>query len=221
MRLRFNKDASTNLQNDTKFFINTEELSQINPNTYFADVNKPVYLEIGSGKGNFIINNALTYPENNYIGLEKFDTVLWKAMRKAQTHEDLNNLKLMSYDAVKIDELFAPHSISKLFLNFSDPWPKARHAKRRLTHPDFLEKYKKILKADGLVQFKTDNDGLFTWTMEEVLLAHPEAYEIVYHTTDLYQDLNNPYNVNNIPTEYETKFYNLGKNINKVIFRFK
>lgn len=219
MRLRYNKNATNNLLNDEKYFLDTSSLSNFDPNTCFINKN-PIYLEIGMGKGNFIIANAEKYPHINFLGLEKFDTVLWKAVKKAQEKE-LNNLRLISYDAIKISELFQANSIAKIYLNFSDPWPKARHDKRRLTHPNFLNQYKEILIEDGIIEFKTDNDDLFNWTINEVLEANQENYEIIYKTNDLYNNLNNHYNKDNIPTEYETKFHNLGKNINKVIFKFK
>lgn len=219
MRLRFNKEAKSLIHQDQKYFVNTESLVGIDPHTWFANTNNPIYLEIGMGKGNFVINNAFQNPNINYIGLEKFDTVLWKAIRKAQL-TDLENLKMISFDAINLNQLFIPHVIDKIYLNFSDPWPKDRHQKRRLTHPVFLDLYKSILKKDGVIEFKTDNDGLFNWTINEVLLAHPDQYQIIYQTNDLYTHLDESYNVNNIPTEYETKFHNLGKNINKVIFKF-
>ena len=219
MRLRFNKNATENIRADKRYFYDVNTKIQIYPRELFINKQNPTYLEIGMGKGNFIINNAIQNPEINYIGLEKFDTVIWKAVLKANQHE-LDNLKIISFDASKIAELFTKNSIDKIYLNFSDPWPKARHEKRRLTHPNFLQQYKTILKKDGLIEFKTDNDGLFNWTINEVLLANPDKYQIIYQTTDLYSELSNEYNVNNIPTEYETKFHNSGKNINKVIFKF-
>ena len=219
MRLRFNKNATANIKSDKRYFYDVSSKIKIYPQDIFVNKQNPVYLEIGMGKGNFIINNAIQNPDINYIGLEKFDTVIWKAILKMHQYE-LDNLKIMSFDAIKINELFNKNTIDKIYLNFSDPWPKARHEKRRLTHPNFLEQYKTILKKDGLIEFKTDNDGLFTWTINNVLLANPDKYQIIYQTTDLYNELNNEYNQNNIATEYETKFHNAGKNINKVIFKF-
>lgn len=219
MRLRFNKEAKSLIHQDQKYFVKTDELLGVDPHNWFVIPTQPIYLEIGMGKGNFVIQNAFQNPNINFIGLEKFDTVLWKAIKKAQA-TDLENLKMISFDAVNLNKLFVPHCIDKVYLNFSDPWPKDRHQKRRLTHPIFLDLYKTILKTDGVIEFKTDNDGLFNWTINEVLLAHPDQYQIIYQTTDLYAHLNESYNVNNVPTEYETKFHNLGKNINKVIFKF-
>ena len=121
--------------------------------------NNPIRIEIVMGKGNFIIENAIKYPNINFIGIEKYDSVMVKAIRRLETL-DLPNLRLIRMDAGKIEEVF-DHEIDEVFLNFSDPWPKDRHAKRRLTSPNFLNKYKNIFKDKEIITFKTDNRKLF------------------------------------------------------------
>lgn len=219
MRLRFNKNAKNFLDNNHNYYLNTKENKLINLSLLF-DNNNPIYLEIGCGKGNFIIENAKNNPNINYIGFEKNETILMKAITKTLDY-NLPNLKFIGNDANNIDILFNHHSISKIFLNFCDPWPKIRHTKRRLTHPNFLEKFKNILIKDGKIEFKTDNDNLFKYTYEDVLIENKDKYDIVYYTKNLYKDLNDDINKLNIPTEYEIKFHNLGKNIYKIIFKFK
>lgn len=181
---------------------------------------KPLYLEIGCGKGDFLINHALQNPKINYLGIEKFSTVILKALKKIKRNNlELNNLVFTCGDAATIDVDKFAKKVSKLYLNFSDPWPKKRHAKRRLTSDGFLDLYKKILKDEAQVEFKTDNDGLFAFTMET--LQARKDIKIIYSTTDLHKELNKKINANNVETEYEKKFVALGKNINKVVFEFK
>lgn len=220
MRLRFNKNANKILHSNTKYFFDTSQSHQCNPQKLFYPSNNPVMLEIGCGKGDFIINSALQYPEINFIALEKNETILAKAINKASNY-DLNNLKFISYDANNLNELFIDHCFTKIFLNFSDPWPKMRHAKRRLTHPTFLNKYQKLLTLDGWIEFKTDNDSLYDYTYNEVLLNNNDKYNVLYQTTNLYGALSEFNNCNNIATEYEKKFHNLNKNIYKIVFNYK
>ncbi len=217
MRLRNDKNAINILLANQQWYIHNPLDIKHDP-TYLN--NHPNYLEIGMGKGQFIINNALSHPDINYIGLELNQVICSKAIKKiVATNQPLTNLKILNANALSITEFFNPESIDKIFLNFSDPWPKKRHTKNRLTNPRFLELYKVILKPEAVIELKTDNDGLYEYTME-VLSENKDKYEIIYNTTDLYTDLNNPLNQNNIPTEYETRFHNQGKNINKIIFKF-
>ena len=162
--------------------------------------NKPLFVEIGMGKGDFIYQNALKHPENNYIGIEKFPSVLAAAINKINKQEKLDNLKLMHYDALELSNVFENGEIDHLFLNFSDPWPKKRHAKRRLTSPDFLNVYRQLLKKDGLIEFKTDNRGLFEYSLQSVT---ENQYHLDYVSLDLH---NSPEAEDNIMTEYERKF---------------
>ena len=115
------------------------------------EINQPLYIEIGMGKGDFIYQNALKHPENNYIGIEKFPSVLAAAINKINKNQSLPNLKLMHFDAIELENVFENGEIDHLFLNFSDPWPKKRHAKRRLTSSAFLNVYRRLLKKDGVI----------------------------------------------------------------------
>ena len=216
MRLRNDKNAINILLDNQKWYLH--EPKQIS-NSIFNN-NQKIELEIGMGKGNFIINKALQNPKINYIGLEKNLVICSKAIKKIiKSESDLNNLKIINIDAKNLNLIFACNSIDKIYLNFSDPWPKKRHIKNRLTNPSFLKIYKQIIKKDGWIEFKTDNDDLFKYTLE-VLKENKDWCEIIYYTTDLYSNLDNEYNFNNIATEYEIKFHNLNKNINKIIFKF-
>ena len=157
----------------------------------------PIYLEIGIGKGKFILENAKNNPNINYIGIEKNGSVLSYAIKKIEEYK-LSNLKLICFDANKIDEIFYK-DIDLLYLNFSDPWPKNRHEKRRLTSFSFLEKYDKIFKADKLIEMKTDNQGLFEYS---VISLVNNGYKI----EDISLDLTNKEDFINIRTEYEEKY---------------
>lgn len=167
----------------------------------------PIYIEIGMGKGDFIIENALRYPNINFIGIEKFDSVLVRAIQKSNELE-IDNLKLVRLDANYIDTIFSKE-ISLIYLNFSDPWPKERHAKRRLTSPIFLEKYDKIFKSNAEIIMKTDNNPLFEYSKESL---EDFGYQIKSITRDLYQEDVSQ----NIKTEYEKKFVKLGVKINRL-----
>ena len=157
----------------------------------------PIYLEIGMGKGNFIIENAKKYPNINFIGLEKNSSVITYAIKKVNDIE-LSNLKFIRYDANRIDDIF-DKEIDKLYLNFSDPWPKERHAKRRLTSNIFLEKYDKIFKKDRIIEMKTDNKNLFEYSL--ISLTN-NGYIIV----DISLNITEREDLDNIKTEYEEKF---------------
>lgn len=165
--------------------------------------NKKTYLEIGMGKGNFIIANAKRYPNINFIGVEKYDSVLVRAIEKID--EDLPNLKLLRLDANTIDTVFNKN-IDLIYLNFSDPWPKKRHALRRLTSPIFLEKYDKIFKKDAHIIMKTDNRKLFEYSLKSLT-------DYGYKIEDISLDLHNDEYPDNIMTEYEQRFVSLNKNI--------
>ena len=171
----------------------------------------PIHIEVGMGKGQFIIEMARRNPEVNYIGIEKYSSVLVRAVEKLEDFEQ-NNLRLIRMDAENIEEVFDKDEVDRIYLNFSDPWPKDRHAKRRLTSPDFMAVYDKILAADGMVEFKTDNKGLFDYSLEAI----PEAgWTITAHTFDLHHD---PVMcAGNVMTEYEEKFSSMGNPICKLI----
>lgn len=169
--------------------------------------NNPIYIEIGMGKGNFIIENAKRYPDINFIGIEKYDSVIVRAIQKSNELE-LNNLKIVRMDAKKMEEVF-DKEIDTIYLNFSDPWPKDRHAKRRLTSPIFLNIYDKIFKDKCKIIMKTDNKPLFEYSLDSL---EEYGYKIIYKTDNL-----DVLNEDNIMTEYEEKFYKLGIKINKLV----
>ncbi len=172
--------------------------------------NNPIYIEIGMGKGKFIIENAIKNPHINFIGIEKFDSVIVRAIQKSNDL-DIPNLKLIRIDAKEINEVF-DHEINLIYLNFSDPWPKERHAKRRLTSPIFLSKYDLIFQKSPHIIMKTDNDNLFNYSKETL---NASGYQIIFATSDLYQE-HDELLEDNIMTEYEEKFVSQGIKINKL-----
>ncbi|MCV3743349.1 tRNA (guanosine(46)-N7)-methyltransferase TrmB [Ureaplasma sp. ES3154-GEN] len=219
MRLRNNKNAPNYLTEQERYVIldHTNFAKEIK--RIFKNPNQPLYLEIGMGKGNFIINQALKSSDINFIGLEKFPTVIVKAHKKALKHS-LNNLAMISYDAANLIQLCQDIKFDKIFLNFSDPWPKKRHAKKRLVHPSFLKIFTQVLKPDGVIEFKTDNDGLFSYLVNEVIPESANQFKIHYLNWDLYQNPSDPELIKNIPTEYETKFLAQDVKIKKIIFQY-
>ena len=172
---------------------------------------KPLYIEIGMGKGQFIIEMARRNPDKNFIGIEKYSSVLVRALEKCE--EDApENLRFMRMDAEEILEVFDTDEVAGIYLNFSDPWPKDRHAKRRLTSRQFFARYDKVLRKDGHLEFKTDNQDLFTFSLEEI----PEAgWRLDASTRDLHHD--EVLNAGNVMTEYEEKFSSMGNPICKLI----
>lgn len=205
MRLKNVKGAKEIIAKGTYYIDNPYELIGSWQNVFKN--NNPIYIEIGMGKGDFIIKNALQFPNINFIGIEKFDSVIVRAIQKSN-ELDIENLKLIRMDAERIDEVFA-NEVSKLYLNFSDPWPKDRHAKRRLTSPKFLSTYDKIFKNNiANIEMKTDNTPLFNYSYTTL---KENGYNITYLTNDLHRE-----NVFNITTEYEEKFSKKGIKINKL-----
>lgn len=168
--------------------------------------NNKIRIEIGMGKGDFIIENALKYPDINFVGIEKYDSVIVRAIQKSN-ELDINNLRLVRMDALGINDIF-DKEVDTIYLNFSDPWPKDRHAKRRLTSFVFLEKYDAIFKGVNHIIMKTDNIDLFNFSVESL---KKYGYTINYLTNDLHKEKD----LNNIMTEYEKKFVKLGVKINK------
>jgi len=197
-------------------FVATNDYVIHNPEEYkgkwrsLFNNDNPIHIEIGTGKGKFIIQMALQNPDINYIGIEKYSSVLLRALEKRQEHE-LNNLYFIRFDAAFITDIFAEEEIDRIYLNFSDPWPKDRHAKRRLTSRQFLKRYEQFLKKDGEVIFKTDNRPLFDFSIEEARIAGWELKELTY---DLH---NSEYLAGNVMTEYEEKFVSEGVPINRFI----
>ncbi|MBR1931607.1 MAG: tRNA (guanosine(46)-N7)-methyltransferase TrmB [Lachnospiraceae bacterium] len=174
----------------------------------------PIYIEIGMGKGKFIHTNAKQHPDINYVGIEKYSSVLLRAIQKME-QEELPNLKFIRMDAEDIVKVFGKGEVDKIYLNFSDPWPKDRHAKRRLPSREFLARYDEILKPGSRLEFKTDNRGLFDFAVEELEPAGWKAEVITY---DLHAD--EELLQGNVMTEYEEKFSAMGNAICKyVIYR--
>lgn len=161
--------------------------------------NHPIYIEVGMGKGKFIVEMAKRNPQMNYIGIEKYSSVLVRAVEKLDDFEQ-DNLRLIRMDAESIEDVFDKEEVAGIYLNFSDPWPKDRHAKRRLTSTRFLERYNQILAADGRVIFKTDNRELFDFSLEQVKEA---GWILENYTYDLHHS---EYMEGNVMTEYEEKF---------------
>ena len=179
--------------------------------------NKLNYLEIGMGKGNFIISSAIANPEISFYGLDKFPTVILKAINKLNKLESKpKNLWFLAIDVKDIFEYFPKNFFHKIFLNFSDPWPKKRHEKRRLTSDAYLKLYRDLLVKDGVVQFKTDNDDFYAYSLENI--RNKNDIEIIEFTNDLYEKL---YPGNCILTEYEKKFIGIGIPIKLISFKFK
>ena len=202
MRLKNIKGASEKILKG-KYFINNPSEYKGKWNKLFNN-NNPIYIEIGMGKGNFIIKNAIENPNINYIGIEMYDSVILRAVEKTNDLE-LNNLYLIRMDARLINDIFNKE-IDLIYLNFSDPWPKERHAKRRLTSPIFLERYDSIFKNSKHIIMKTDNKDLFNYSVESLKEYGYNINDISY---DLHKDKNNI-----ITTEYEDKFTNMGIKIN-------
>ena len=171
----------------------------------------PIYIEIGMGKGQFLMTLAAQNPDINYVGIEKYSSVLLRALQKME-EAPLDNVKFIRMDAETITDVFAPDEIQRIYLNFSDPWPKDRHAKRRLTSKEFFARYHQILASDGHVEFKTDNVALFDFSLEQVTLAN---WNLVAFTRDLHHDAT--MNQGNIMTEYEERFSAMGNPIHKLI----
>ncbi|MGN0485372.1 MAG: tRNA (guanosine(46)-N7)-methyltransferase TrmB [Lachnospiraceae bacterium] len=175
----------------------------------------PLHLEIGMGKGQFLMELARQNPQINFIGIERYASVLLRALQKME-EEPLDNLRFLCINAEYLPDYFAPEEVEKIYLNFSDPWPKDRHAKRRLTSRQFLQRYDQVLSSKGTIEFKTDNRGLFDFSLEE---AKDCGWHIDACTYDLHNDPD--LNEGNIQTEYEEKFSSKGNPIHKVILSRK
>lgn len=210
MRTRYNPQANDIIENFDRFIKDREELQGI------LNTDKKICIEIGMGKGDFISNMAKLNPDNVYIGIELSPQVLALAIKKLNRFEEQNgislkNLYFMSFDALKLLDYFSENQVDVLYLNFSDPWPKKRHTKRRLTYKDFLENYKKVLKKDGIIEFKTDNRGLFEYSLVSMQNFGMEFIEVYLdlHKTEVF----------NVETEYEKKFSPFGP-IYKLVAKF-
>lgn len=206
MRLR-NIPGSREAIAESEFVIHDEESCKGKWKEIFGNDN-PIYIEIGMGKGTFIMECARRNPNINYIGIEKYSSVLLRALEKREQEPDLKNLYFIRMEAEYIENVFEKDEVDSIYLNFSDPWPKDRNAKRRLTSDRFLKRYTGVLKKDGVITFKTDNIDLFDFSVET---AKECGWDILAETRDLHHS---EYNEGNIMTEYEKKFSGLGHKIN-------
>lgn len=209
MRLR-NVPGARDAIADSKYVIQNPEEARGNWSERFGN-KTPIFLEIGMGKGLFLMELARQHPDRNYIGIEKYDSVLIRALEKCNL-EEIQNLLFVRLDANDLLRIFEVEEISGIFLNFSDPWPKDRHVKRRLTSKEFLQRYDQILEKDGRVEFKTDNRKLFDFSVEQ---AKEAGWRLEVCTYDLHND--EEHNQGNVMTEYEAKFSKMGHPIHKMV----
>ncbi len=212
MRLR-NIPGADDVISSSPYCINDVKMHKGSFKSDIFQNNNPLYIEIGMGKGQFITTLARNNPDINYIGIERYSSVCLRAVQKVED-EEIPNLRFICFDAAEITDIFDKNEIDQIYLNFSDPWPKDRHAKRRLTSSTFLDRYDAILVPDGHIEFKTDNRDLFDFSIEEIN-NHP-----LWHTDAVTYDLHHDetMNIGNVMTEYEEKFSSQGNPICKVIF---
>ena len=212
MRLR-HIPGSEDFVREAASVVNAPERYRGNWSTFFRK-EAPLALEIGMGKGRFLRELSAREPERNFLGLERYASVLQKAIERKEREErewekrERENLYFLWEDAKRLTEIFAPGEVARFYLNFCDPWPKKRHAKRRLTYRDFLETYRRLLEKGGTLHFKTDNRPLFDFSLEEFEAAGLAVRDISY-------DLHAEHRADNIETEYERKFSGLGEKINR------
>lgn len=205
MRLRNKPWAKDFMAEHPDVLIHEEEGTTIDWKSVFGNEN-PIHVEVGTGKGQFIIGMAIANPDVNYIGIEHFDNVIVSALEKVIEAEKPSNLRLLRGNGANLGDLFQAEELDRIYLNFSDPWPKSRHAKRRLTHESFLARYEKVLKKRGEIHFKTDNRKLFEYS-----LVSMSAYGMILQDVSL--DLHAEMPEDNIMTEYEERFSAKGQPI--------
>jgi tRNA (guanine-N7-)-methyltransferase len=211
MRLRYVKDAKEKILRNPHLIYNDMSHEKINL-TKWKKTTKQIHLEIGTGKGRFLHEMSKNHHDILFLGMEKFDSAIVKALDKLLV--DLReNMRLIRADAIYLTDLFEPNSIIRIYLNFSDPWPKARHEKRRLTHPTFLARYKEILAPGGEIHFKTDNRDLFDYSIQTMKDAKMILSEVTYDLHKEYQG--------HIMTEFEQRFTSLGQPICRLVAQFK
>lgn len=211
MRQRNIKNLDQKIRRNSTFLVTDPESCRGRWREVFGN-NAPVYLEIGCGKGRFIALRAAAFPEKNFIAVEGQSNVALRALQKAETcHFD--NLRIFIDYVDDLGRYFEPGELAGIYLNFSDPWPKARHAKRRLTYREKLKNYRSVMSPEGTIEFKTDNDGLFAFTIDEIRNAGFSIWEM---TTDLAAST---FESKLFTTEYEDRFGSAGKNINYVKFK--
>lgn len=210
MRQRRVKDLDQRLVQVSEYIIDNPEQHRGQWQSVF-ERKGDLYLEIGCGKGQFLLQHASANPQSNYIGIEGQRSVVLRGLEAAKAQE-LQNIRFAPVFVRNLCDFFQDGELAGIFLNFSDPWPKARHAKRRLTHVSFLEKYRRVVKPGGSIEIKTDNDDLYYFTVEQAKLA---GMQILAQTMDLH---NSAYSAKEITTEYEDKFCRLGERINYIKF---
>ncbi len=216
MRMRKKKHGEERILACAELLISDPTVLKDDPRIPFANKEKELCIEIGCGKGNFAVGMAEKNPDCNFIAMERVRDVCCIALEKAMACKETrpDNLRFIIGDADNLDEWFPEGSVDRLYLNFSDPWPKAGHAKRRLTHRNYLARYKRMLKEGGLLIFKTDNVGLFDFSLEEF---DEFGLEILWQTRDLH---NSERAEGNVMTEYEKNFSEKGFTINSAIVKF-
>ncbi|PGL69043.1 tRNA (guanosine(46)-N7)-methyltransferase TrmB [Bacillus sp. AFS055030] len=207
MRLRHKPGAADQVKQNAHYVIPNPTEQKGKWKEVFQN-DQPIHIEVGTGRGRFMVGMAKANPHINYIGIEKYTSVISDALDKL-IEADVPNLKLLNVDAQKLTDFFEDGEIDRVYLNFSDPWPKARHEKRRLTYKTFLEMYQQIMKNDGEIHFKTDNQDLFEFSIMSMA-----NYGMTMHFLSL--DLHNSDFEGNIMTEYEEKFSSKGNRIYRV-----
>lgn len=210
MRLRKIKGAEEAVAN-SEFCVQNPSIHKNNWRTFFENPSAPLHIEIGMGKGTFLMHMAQLHPAVMYLGIEMFPSVLFRAIQKIEENP-LPNLRFLCVNAEFLTEIFGEGEVDRIYLNFSDPWPKAKHAKRRLTSAAFLERYDHILSETGCIEFKTDNRGLFEFSLEEI---EKSKWRLLASTDDLHHDP--VLSQGNIMTEYEAKFSALHHPICKLV----
>lgn len=212
MRLRYVPGQYEYLQQHEKAITEPEKRGY-KLNDAFKNQN-PIHVELGCGKGKFLRETAINNPDINYFGFEKSVKVAYRCA-KSVFENDPNNYYIVYSNGDILEEVFLRESIERIYLNFSDPWPKPSHYKRRMTHKNFLDIYRKVLTDNGEIHMKTDNNDLFEYSLEQL---KEDNWDITLVTRDLH---NSPYKQNNVMTEYEEKFLEEGRKINKLIARIK
>ncbi len=207
MRMRKKKNCDARMEKCSEFWIKNEEENKGKWQSIFGNTN-PIHLEIGCGKGDFVTGMAELYPDINFVAIEKVEDVLVMAMEKV-ARANLPNVKFISADAEKIEDVFEKGEISRIYLNFSDPWKKNKQAKRRLTHKNFLDRYKKVLNEGDYIWFKTDNKALYEFSLNSFAQENYKMRNITF-------DLHSSNFEGNVMTEYEKRFTELGMPIYRV-----
>ena len=215
MRVRKKKNGAQRIAACSELLIS--EVSALSAPEKIFDIERPLHLEIGCGKGNFACGMAEKYPEVNFIAVEKVSDVCCVALEKAKGRAEqrsADNLRFFIGDAKVLGEAMKPHSVDCIYLNFSDPWPKSGHAKRRLTYSAFLEIYRELLTDDGILKLKTDNDGFFASSLEQFELC---GLDIIWMSEDLHASERAE---GNVMTEYEANFSSKGVKIKSAWVKF-